>query len=287
MQANADISSEPDYLAVGGGLAMLAELDDKLITPRIAWNYGHDTIGRSTTPFNVFHHTLNTNELEAGTTFVLSSRSLLLINGTLQLERGDQSKPYRYVPMFDPTVVASVKPGQSIDAVNSARMNVRPLEQLPTERNRYAVGVRFAHKFSGSTLRLEERLYYDSWEQAATTTDMRFVVDVGERLRIWPHGRLNLQNGADFYKLAYSATVDPSTHQVTLPAFRTDDRELSPLLTVTGGGGMRFALSGSQSTQQYGISVQGDVMFTRFFDALFVLSRTAFYGTVGFDAEFD
>ena len=50
---------------------------------------------------------------------------------------------------------------------------------------------------------------------------------------------------------------------------------------------MRFSLSGSQSTQQYGISVQGDVMFTRFFDALFVLSRTAFYGTVGFDAEFD
>ena len=145
VQANADISSEPDYFALGGGLAMLAELHDKLITPRIAWNYGHDTIGRLSTPFNVFHHTLATNEFEAGTTFVLSSRSLLLINGTLQLERGDQSKPYRYVPMFEPGVASSVKPGQSIAAVNSARINVRPLEQLPTERNRYAVGLRFAH----------------------------------------------------------------------------------------------------------------------------------------------
>ena len=287
VQAQINGSSEPDYLSLGGGIALLAELDDKLVTPRIAYNFSHDTIGRSTTPFNVFHHNLDANEFEAGTTFVMSSTSLLLLNGTLQLERGDQSKPYRYVPMFDPAVVGSVKPGQSIDSVNRARLNVRPLEQLPTSRNRYALGARFAHKFAASTLRAEERMYYDSWQQLATTTDLRWVFDLGQHLRVWPHTRLNLQNGANFYKLAYAATVDPSTKQVTTPAFRTDDRELSPLLTVTGGGGTRVLLSGAQSSVQYGVSVQVDVMATRFFDALFITNRTAFYGTLGFDAEFE
>lgn len=287
VQAQANGSSEPDYLSLGAGIAMLAELNDKLITPRIAYNFSYDTIGRSTTPFNVFHHNIATNEFEAGTTFVLSSRSLLLINGTLQVERGDQSKPYRYVPMFDASVAPHVAPGQSIADVNAARLNVRPLEQLPNDRNRYAVGLRFAHRFSASTLRVEERLYHDSWEQSATTTDMRFVVDVGQRVRVWPHGRLNLQNGTDFYRLAYSATVDPATNAVTLPRYRTDDRELSPLVTVVGGGGFRVALTGSDASVQLGVSVQADVMWTRFFDALFLSTRLAEYGTIGIDAEFE
>jgi hypothetical protein len=286
-QASANVSDEPDYLSLGGGLALTADLHDKLITPRIAYNLTHDTIGRSSTPFNVFHHTLDTNEIEAGSTFVMSSTSLLLLNGSVQLERGDQSKPYRYVPMFDPSVAGTVKPGQSIASVNQARLNVRPLEQLPTARNRYAFGLRFAHHFSSSTLRAEERIYYDSWQQVATTTDLRYVMDFGERLRLWPHARLNLQNAANFYKLAYSATVDPTSKQVTTPAFRTDDRELSPLVTITGGGGTHVALNGSQSSVKYGISLQADVMYTRFFDALFITSRLALYGTLGFDAEFE
>ena len=43
---------------------------------------------------------------------------------------------------------------------------------------------------------------------------------------------LNAQTGANFYKLAYGALVDP-TQGVTVPLFRTDDRELSPLSSVT------------------------------------------------------
>jgi hypothetical protein len=169
---------------------------------------------------------------------------------------------------------------------------MRPLENLPESRNRYAVGVRFAHRFASSTLRLEERLYYDSWQQVATTTDLRYLIDFTRRLRFWPHVRFNAQNGANFYQLAYSATVDaPSAAHpaglVSIPLYRSDDRELSPLATATAGGGLRVALTSPEAKTQYGLSFQADVAYTQFFDALFVENRTALFGSISFDAEFE
>jgi hypothetical protein len=286
-EASGNVSSEPDYLALGAGIAVTADLNDKLITPRLGFNYSHDTIGRSTTPFSVFHHTLETSEIEAGTTLVMSATSVLLLSGTLQLERGDQSKPYRYIPMFEPATAAQVRPGQSYASVNAAREPMRPLEQLPLARDRYAIGARFAHRFGGSTLRVEQRLYYDSWREGATTTDLRFMADLSDRFRFWPHVRVNAQNGANFYRLAYSPVLDPVTNHVAVPTYRTGDRELSPLVTVTGGGGLRIALTPSTSSTQAALTLQGDVMYTKYFDALYITSRTAAYTTVGLDMEFE
>jgi hypothetical protein len=171
--------------------------------------------------------------------------------------------------------------------VNQERLPFRPTEQLPRIRDRYAVGARFAHRFNGATLRIEQRLYNDSWSLKATTTDARYVLDLGRHLEAWPHMRFNAQTGTNFYQLAYSATVDNLTGQLVVPVYRTTDRELSPLVSLTGGGGGHFVLSPSDSKTQYGISVQADVMFTKYFDALFITQRTALYGTVGFDAEFE
>ncbi|HEY8041801.1 MAG TPA: DUF3570 domain-containing protein [Polyangiaceae bacterium] len=286
VQGQANVSDEPDYLSLGGGIALSADLNDKLTSPRIAYDFSHDTIGRSTTPFSVFHHNLDTHEIEAGITFVVSASSVLLASGTVQLERGDQSKPYRYVPMFEPTVATTVKPGASIDGVNASRLQMRPLEQLPLERNRYAVGARFVHRFATSTLRLEQRLYDDSWDQKATTTDARWMLDVSRWLRVWPHARVNAQTGSNFYKLAYTASFDATTHQYVAPAYRTDDREQSPLVTLTGGGGVRVALTPSEAKTQLAATFQTDVMYSRYFDALFITSRTAVYGTLGLEGEF-
>jgi Protein of unknown function (DUF3570) len=287
VQLSGNVSNEPDYLSIGGGLALTADLNDKLTTPRIAFNYSHDTIGRSTTPFSVFHHNLDTSEIEAGCTFVMSPRSILLVSGTLQIERGDQSKPYRYVAMFDPVTAGNVKPGQSYASVNAARESIRPLEQLPLERDRYAGGARFAQRLGISTLRLEERLYYDSWQQAATTTDLRFMTDLTDRLRVWPHLRFNLQNAVSFYRLAYSVNVNPGTNQIAVPAFRTGDREDSPMAAVTGGAGVRYALTGSTGSPQLALTLQADVLYSKYFQSLYITSRTAVYGTLGIDAEFE
>jgi len=286
-QVSGNVSSEPDYLSVGGGFSLTADLNDKLVTPTVGFNFSHDTIGRSSTPFSVFHHNLDTSEFEGGAAFVMSPTSVLLLSGTLQLERGDQSKPYRYVPMFDPVTAANVRPGQSYASVNLARQSVRPLEQLPLARDRYAVGARFVHRFEGATLRLEERLYHDSWQQSATTTDMRFMTDVSDRLRLWPHLRFNAQNGVNFYRLAYATQIDPTTNTFVVPALRTGDRELSPMIGLTAGGGMRVLLTAPTSETQLAVSLQIDVLYSRYFDSLYITSRTAGYGTLGLEAEFE
>lgn len=286
-QASGNVSSEPDYLSIGGGLALSADLNDKLITPRIEYDYTHDTIGRGGTPFSVFHHTFQVHELDAGLTFVLSARALVIVNGTLQLERGDQSKPYRYVPMFSPEIAPFVPKGASVGLVNSVRLPMKVLEQLPLSRNRYALSGRFAYRFKTSTLRLEQRLYLDTWEQMAATTDLQYLIDLGTNVRVWPNVRFNVQNGANFYRLAYSVNV-PTTVGGTLglPAYRTTDRDLSPLVTAVLGAGGRLALSPPMASTQFGISLQTDVMTTHYFDALYLTSRLALYGTLGFDGEF-
>jgi hypothetical protein len=288
VQATADVSIENDYDSFGGGLAFTADLRDKLLTPRVAYNYSHDIIGRTGTPFSVFHHDLDTHEVEVGITAVLNATTLLSVNGTGQFERGDQSKPYRYIPMFTPDVAPRVPVGATIDLVNQYRLPMRPLEQLPTLRDRFAVGLRLAKRFTSlnSTLRLDQRLYYDDWGIAATTTDARYVQDIGKRFRFWPHLRANLQTSAGFYRLAYAAFKD-SQGNVTVPLYRSDDRELGPLVTITAGGGLRFALTAPDSKTQIGVNLAGDLMYTRFFAALFVTTRTAVYGTAGMDFEFD
>jgi hypothetical protein len=288
VQASGNVSREPDYLSVGGGAALTVELDDKLVVPRLGVNYSHDTIGRMTTPFSVFHHTFQTVEFELATTFVLSARSVLVVGGTLQIEEGDQSKPYRYIPMFEPATAAAVRPGQSIASVNLARESIRPLEQLPLSRERYAIGLRLAHRFGKATLRAEERVYADSWRQLATTTDLRLPVDLGDRVRFWPHARVHVQTGAFFYRLAYSPAVDATNNSLSVPQYRTDDHELSPMLTVTGGAGIRFELTSPSSADavHFALTVQGDVAYSRFFQSLFELDRTAIYSTLGIDGEF-
>ena len=288
VQANANTSIENDYDSFSGGVALTADLRDKLLTPRLSYNYDHDIIGRTGTPFSIFHHDLDVHQVDAGLTMVLSSTTLLSLDVTVQMERGDQSKPYRYIPMFAPDIASRVPAGATIDLVNQYRLPMRPLEQLPTSLDRFALGIRLAKRFSSrnATLRLDQRLYYDDWGIASTTTDGRWVQDVGKYFRFWPHLRLNAQTSASFYQLAYSALLN-ADGSITVPLYRSDDRELGPLVTVTAGGGFRLALTAPDSKTQVGFNLSADVMYTRFFDALFVTTRTAFYGTAGMDFEFD
>ena len=58
-------------------------------------------------------------------------------------------------------------------------------------------------------------------------------------------------------------------------------------MSVTAGGGVRYALTSPDAKAQIGVTLQADVMYTRYFNAIFLTQRTAGYGTLGLDAEFD
>lgn len=289
-QVTGSTSSSPDYVSYTGGVRLTADLNEKLVTPSIGYTFSSDRIGRGPNnwqnDFNPLKGKLETHEIEAGITFVMSPTSILLVGGTMSFERGDQSQPYRYVAMFDPDLIAPFVPkGATVDLVNRVRLPVKPLEQLPTERDRFAVGARFNKRINSATLRIEQRFYYDTWGLKASSTDSRYMVDLSRHLRVWPHLRMHAQSGANFYQLAYSASLAPSTG-VVIPTYRTGDRELSPLITATAGGGLRLGLGNPEAEVKFGITFVGDVMYTRYLKALYVTARTAVYGSLGFDVEF-
>src|SRR5205814_487489 len=125
------------------------------------------------------------------------------------IENGDQSKPYRYIPMFSPREAANVPAGASIDSVNAHRLFERPLEQLPLARRRFALSGQLAHRFDASTVRASERLYIDNWGLKASTTDVRWFVDATDRLRLWPHVRFHAQTPVGFWQRAYVSAGQP------------------------------------------------------------------------------
>lgn len=289
-QVSASTSTSPDYKSYTFGGRVTADLNEKLVTPSFGYTFSTDRIGRGPNnwqrDFNPLKGVLNTHELEAGVTFVLSPTAVLLVGGTAAFERGDGSQPYRYVAMFDPDLVAPYVPkGLIIDVVNATRLPVKPLEQLPTERDRYAIGLRFNKRISTATLRLEQRFYRDSWSMLASSTDGRYMMDLNRRLRVWPHLRIHAQTGTSFYRLAYSALVDP-VGGVIIPTYRTGDRELSPLVTTTLGGGVRYGLGNPEGDVKMGLTFVSDLMYTRYLESLYVTARTALYGSLGFDVEF-
>jgi hypothetical protein len=167
--------------------------------------------------------------------------------------------------------------------VNANRVPEKPLEQLPLSRRRLALTGRYAHRFEGSTLRMEERVYDDSWGLFASSTDFRWIFDLGKRFELWPHLRLHAQTSVSFWQLAY---VSGSTAGWSLPEYRTGDRELGPLVTGEGGFGIRWYIGSREQPEQWALQLTGDAMYTQFLDDLYITSRTATLGALGLEGEF-
>lgn len=284
-QAYGNYSEERDYISRSLGIVGTADLYNKQITPALGYSYTWDTQGRTGTPYDVFSRPFNTHEINAGSTFVLTPTSLLVFGGAVQLENGDQSKTYRYIPIFEPGV--SVPVGASIAQVNANRLPAKPLEQLPLERQRFSVSGRYIARIGGrSTFRIDQRIYRDTWAITSSSTDARYLVDLNPRLRVWPHLRIHVQSGASFYNRVYGATLN-SDGSATIPRFRTNDRELSPMAGVTGGGGVRYALTAPGSKMELALYSSADVLFNYYVNTLYITSRLAAYGTVGIEANFE
>jgi hypothetical protein len=277
------VSSEPDYLSYGLGFAVAQDLDEKNTTITAGYGYGHDVASRGPTPFAVWSRVIEHGTFNVGVTQVVNKSTVASLSADMILDSGDQSKPYRYIPMFSPLVAANVPRGASIDWVTQYRLPERPLEQLPLNRQRFAFTGRLGHRFDSSTIRLEERVYADSWLLIASTTDVRWIFDAGRRFALWPHAHFHAQSAVNFWQRAYvSNNVNGSWD---LPEFRTGDRELGPLQTVEGGGGVRAFLGSNADPQAWSLTLQADAMYTNFLDDLYTTSRTGFLGTVTFEGE--
>ena len=288
------VSSEPDYFSFGVGSEMTLDLNEKNTTLEAGFGFGHDDVGRcgaenspaatpnTCTSFGGFERTVNRTTFNFGLTQVIGKATVGALVLDLGLESGDQSKPYRYVPMFSQDTAAQAPLGASYSWVTQNRLPERPLEQTPLSRRRLSLTARLAHRFDGSTLRLEERVYGDTWALFASTTDARWIFDAGKRVAFWPHARFHGQTAVSFWRRAYVSGDAPGWD---LPVFRTGDRELGPLWTVTGGGGIYFYVGSAADPQKARLSVQVDGMYTSFLNDLYLTSRSGVISSLNLEVE--
>jgi hypothetical protein len=101
---NGAFSHEGDYTGRGGGVSVSADLLEKRLTPAISYSFGYDTMGRTGTSWDVFSRDVMRHTIDAGASIVLNGTTIAVVGGTVQLDVGDYSKPYRHVAMFDPSV---------------------------------------------------------------------------------------------------------------------------------------------------------------------------------------
>jgi hypothetical protein len=277
----ASTSYTPDYLSLAAGAQLVEDLDDKNLTLTQSYSYGHDTIGRTGTPFSVFSRSLDMHAFSLGASRVVSSTLVVAVSGDLVVERGDQSKPYRYIPIFAPEVAAGVPRGATVASVAALRIQARPLEQLPLERERGAISGRLAWRIGSSTLRLDERLYTDTWGLEASTTDGRWLFDVSRRVTVWPHLRAHAQSAVSFWKRAYAArSIDQ------LPALRTGDRELGALFSLGTGSGVRLALGKPGALDDIVLVATLDGTWTTFADTIYVTQRLSAIAATSLEVAF-
>lgn len=277
-QASAVVSDEPDYLSWAVGGAVTQDLLNKNVTWLLGYAHGHDVAGRTGTAFSVFSHVLDRNALNGALTLVLDRATIATFVGDAVFENGDPSKPYRYIPLFAPGT--SVPRGATVDQVNALRVSARPLEQLPLSRQRYALTFRIAHRRHQATLRLDERLYVDSWLMKATTTDARYLFDLSSRVELGPHARVHAQTGVDFWQRAY--VLGPGFEY---PSLRTGDRELGPLVNVTGGWTLRIGLGGDANPAAWLLSFDLNATSTEYLDDLYVTRRISTLGGVTLETD--
>jgi hypothetical protein len=278
VQANGTLSDEPDYVSWSGGGAITQDLVNHNVTWLLGYARGHDIAGRTGTSFSVFSRVVDRNAFKAALTLVLSPTTVASLLGDLILENGDQSKPYRYIPLF--AAGTNVPRGAPIDLVNNLRVSARPLEQLPLSRQRYGLTMRVAHRYHLATLRLDERLYVDSWAMKATTTDARYLFDLSRRVELGPHARLHAQTAVDFWRRAYS--FGPG---FDYPALRTGDRELGPLVNLTGGWTLRTGLGTDANPTSWVLGFDLNATSTQYLDDLYLTRRVSALGVVTLETD--
>jgi hypothetical protein len=283
LSASGSISKEPDYTSLTGGANVTVDLLDKNVTPFFSLSFGEDQVGRNELPRD-FWRKKQTTSGRLGVTFTIDRATI----GSVQLdaikESGFLSKPYRFVPMFAPGESALLQAGASIDFVNAIRADARPIEQLPELRYRYALTGRVAHRFEASTIRVDERVYTDSWGVQASTTDFRYVFDIGQRWMLWPHLRVHVQTGATFWKRGYEL-IPGKNGTLDVPELRTGDRELSPLYTTTIGFGTRFRFI-DDLRKPWFLVLETDFAYTSYSDTIYLNQRRALFSTLGVEATF-
>jgi hypothetical protein len=203
----------------------------------------------------------------------------------LGVEHGFACKPFRDRSEFRAQDAAMLPRGASPEQVDAVRLAARVDEALPKSRVRAALTARYSRRAHGLSLRGEQRLYTDSWGMLASTTDVRAALDLSRDVELGVSLRFHMQGGVNFWQRAIVAEVDDS--RLALPKYRTGDRELGPLDTLTAGADLRWALAPEYAAVAQAISFRVALQRTHFADALYLTERLSLIAVIVAEGSFD
>jgi Protein of unknown function (DUF3570) len=259
-------SHEPDYLSNGGGVRTERRLGPDT-TIAGGYDLTYDLVRRSGTSAGVFSRPLTTQSADLSLSQVLDPATVVRIAYSFTAQSGYLEKPYRYVPLFDAAGLdAAAAAGMSLglDDFGRFRLPERPPEEVPDLRLRHALAVRLVRWIDAldASVRADYRLYLDDWGVRSHTGELGVRFTFGDH-ELSLSNRIYEQTAADFWRRVYVVTPG------TIPQYRSVDRDLSHFVGDT------TELGFDSRHETWSWYVHGGVMYTRYFDYLFLDSRVA------------
>ena len=220
---NAAASTENDYGSIGGGGALVLDLNQRLTTVTGGLNISQDVVRPVTgTPEGlqpvVAGEALGPGQKRVldtllGVTQVVSRRLLVQLNYTLGLAQGYLTDPYKVVSLVDPVS------GDPTAAV---------FEQRPTVRHRNSVYGQANYHLTEDAVTLAYRYYWDDWGVRSHTIDLRYHYTLWRGAYLQPHLRYYTQSAAGFYHYSLDDGAP-------LPDVASADYRLGNLTSATAG----------------------------------------------------
>lgn len=212
MQLSYSSSNERDYVANTVNVNVSHELFGGQSTTTMGYSRGRDTVGRADTEFEA---DLNRHQYRLGWSQVLSKTLVVNLDYESVAEAGFLNNPYRSARIL----------GASVP------------ELYPGARTSNAIAVRALKGFAAgdklqSSLRLDYRYFWDTWDIRANTLTAAYQRYVSTRWLCEAHYRYYAQDRASFY----------SDNFMVESNFMARDKELSTFTSHTVGTKLSYRL---------------------------------------------
>lgn len=187
-------SSERDYEANSVAFSISQEFFGDLTTLSLSYAQGNDEVGQNIYEDQRIIDTIERGDVRRqrfglGVTQVLTPKWIVAFNSESVIDEGFLNNPYRTVRFLNQ------------DGTQDGTASFQP-ELYPETRNSDAFAVRSMYYLTWpwrSSIKLEYRIYNDSWGIDASNFEIRYTVPIKERFILETKFRSYEQTAADFY----------------------------------------------------------------------------------------
>ena len=275
---SAYVSVEGDYTAVGGGIGIEKDTEDKAYTFSAAIGGSSDKVSQSSeqtpVPFSEVEDQLyngtghkNTVDLLLGMTKVINQRTAAMLNLSYSRSLGYHTDPYKIISVAD-------EDDNEYSTV---------FEKRPDERERFVIYGRIVHELptSGNHFNASYRYYQDSWELTSHTIETGYSFKLSEQHLLEPFGRIYQQQAASFYERTIISGSGGTDISSDLPEYASSDPRLGEMLNITAG--IKYVYKTSATG-----SIDARLAYiSRQFENAVLEDRDAIFFTIDFGKGFD